>query len=84
MFNNGREVIVELGQDDWGYSLMDYFGDEEEELGILIEDWLPKTLLKVDSIQIILILNIIEQVRIPLFTERNGRQRIGYKELCFQ
>ena len=78
MFNNGREVIVEVRTwDDWGYSLMDYFGDEEEELGILIEDWLAENTVegRFNTADYTDTSMLFEQVRIPLFTERNGRQR---------
>jgi hypothetical protein len=78
MFTNGREVIVEVRTwDDWGYSLMDYFGEEEEELGILIEDWLADNTVegRFNTADYTDTSMLFEQVRIPLFTERNGRQR---------
>lgn len=78
MFANGREVIVEIRTwDDWGYSLMDYFGEEDEELGILIEDWLAENTVegRFNTSDYTDTAMLFEQVRIPLFTERNGRQR---------
>ena len=78
MFANGREVIVEIRTwDDWGYSLMDCFGEEDEELGILIEDWLADNTVqgRFSTADYTDTSMLFEQVRIPLFTERNGRQR---------
>ena len=78
MFENGREVIVEIRTwDDWGSSLYDYFGEQDEELGVLIEDWLIENTVKsrfskADYTETFM---KFEQVRIPLFTERNGNPR---------
>jgi len=78
MFENGRKVSVDIRTwDDWGYSLMDYFGDEEEELGIIIEDWLAENTVqgRFNTADYTDTAMKFESVRIPLFTERKGRQR---------
>lgn len=78
MFENGRKVAVDVRTwDDWGYSLMDYFGDEEEELGIIIEDWLAENTVqgRFNTADYTDTAMKFETVRIPLFTERKGRQR---------
>ena len=78
MFENGRKVSVDVRTwDDWGYSLMDYFGDEEEELGIIIEDWLAENTVqgRFNTADYTDTAMKFESVRIPLFTERKGRQR---------
>ena len=78
MFENGREVSISIRKwDDWEYDLESYFGDDEEELGLLIEDWIFENTVEgrfSTSDYTENMLNL-EQVRIPLFTERNGRQR---------
>ena len=78
MFENGRKVSVDVRTwDDWGYSLMDYFGDEEEELGVIIEDWLAENTVegRFNTTDYTDTAMKFESVRIPLFTERKGRQR---------
>jgi hypothetical protein len=77
MFENGREVVIRIKTwDTWDYDLeTEEFGDEE--LGILIEDWISDNTLKgrfstADATETMM---VFEQVRIPLFYERNGQQR---------
>lgn len=78
MFENGREVTIRIKRwDDWPYDLESEFGSSGDELGILIEDWIADHTVKgrfstVDATENMLVL---DQVRIPLYTERNGRQR---------
>ena len=78
MFDNGREVTIRIKRwDDWEYDLESYFGSDEEELGLLIEDWLADNSVQgrfstTDATENIM---FFEQVRIPLYYERNGRQR---------
>ena len=78
MFTNGREVIVEiLTTDALGYDLYEYMGEEEEELGIQIEDWMTDNTVEgryntVDATETRM---LFEQVRIPLFYERRGKPR---------
>lgn len=77
LFENGREVSIRIKRwDDWEYDLESYFGSDEEELGILIEDWFADNTVSgrfstTDATENMLVL---EQVRIPLFYDRNGRQ----------
>ena len=78
MFENGREVSISIRKwDDWEYDLESYFGDDEEELGLLIEDWIFENTVEGRFSTSDYTENMLnfEQVRIPLFTERNGRQR---------
>lgn len=77
MFENGREVVIRIKTwDTWDYDLeTEEFGDEE--LGILIEDWISDNTLKgrfstADATETMM---VFEQVRIPLFYERNDQQR---------
>ena len=77
MFENGREVILRvMTWDTWDYDLeTDEFGDDE--LGFLIEDWVADNTVKnrfstATSTENMM---LFEQVRIPLFYERNDQQR---------
>lgn len=77
LFENGREVSIRIKRwDDWEHDLESYFGTDDEELGILIEDWFAENTVSgrfstTDATENMLVL---EQVRIPLFYDRNGRQ----------
>ena len=77
LFKNGREVSLRIKKwDDWEYDLESYFGADEEELGVLIEDWLVDNTVSgrfstTDATENMM---IFEQVRIPLYYERRGRQ----------
>jgi hypothetical protein len=77
MFEKGREVILRIMTwDTWDYDLeTDEFGDDE--LSYLIEDWVAENTVngafnistQTENMM------LIEQVRIPLYYERNGQQR---------
>jgi hypothetical protein len=77
MFANGREVIIRIRTwDDWEYDLESEFGPEMEELGFIIEDWLFENTVQgrfntTDATESMM---LFEQVRIPMYFERNGRQ----------
>ncbi len=77
MFANGREVVLRIMTwNTWEYDLeSDEFGDDE--LGLLIEDWVGSNTVKNRFSTTTATENMIlfEQVRIPLFYERNGQQR---------
>lgn len=78
MFKNGREVKISLRRwSDWEYDMESYFGDNDEEIGLLIEDWIFENTVNGKFSTADYTENMInfEQVRIPLFTERNGRKR---------
>jgi hypothetical protein len=78
MFTLGREVTIRIKRwEDWGDDLESLFGSSEEELGLLIEDWFADNSVKGRFSTTTATENILvfEQVRIPLFYERNGRQR---------
>lgn len=78
LFTNGREVVIKVQKwDDWEHDLESYFGPDEEELGILIEDWMADNTKEgrfntTDATENMM---LFEQVRIPMFYERNGRER---------
>lgn len=78
LFANGREASVRIKRwDDWEFDLESYFGKDDEELGIIIEDWLADNTVKgrfstTDATENMM---VFEQVRIPLYYDRNGRQR---------
>jgi len=78
LFANGREVIVRVKKwDDWYEDLETEYGDDEEELGILIEDWMANNTVQgrfstTDATENMM---LFEQVRIPLYYERSGKQR---------
>ena len=78
LFANGREVTIRVQKwDDWEYDLESTFGDEDEEIGVLIEDWLSDNTVEgrfstTDASENEM---LFEQVRMPLFYERKGKQR---------
>lgn len=78
LFENGREVTIRIKRwDDWDNDLESEFGPEGDELGLIIEDWLADNSVQgrfstTDATENMM---LFEQVRIPLYYERNGRQR---------
>ena len=78
LFANGREVIIHIKKwSDWEDDLESEFGPEDEELGIIIEDWMADYTVNgrfstTDAIENMM---LFEQVRIPLYYEKNGKQR---------
>lgn len=78
LFENGREVTVRAKVwDDWGEDFYSYFGGNDDELGIIIEDYMADNTVEgrfstTDATDFTM---VFEQVRIPLYYERNGRQR---------
>lgn len=78
LFKNGREVTIKVQKwDDWENDLESTFGPDDEELGILIEDWLADNTVQgrystSDATENMM---LFEQVRIPMFYERKGKQR---------
>lgn len=77
MFANGREIVLRIMTwDTWDYDLeTDEFGDDE--LGILIEDWIGSNTVnnRFSTTTATANMMLFEQVRIPLYYERNGEQR---------
>jgi hypothetical protein len=77
MFANGREIVLRIMTwNTWEHDLeTDAFGDDE--LGILIEDWVGSNTVNNRFSTTTATENMIlfEQVRIPLYYERNGQQR---------
>ena len=78
MFTNGREVIVRIKKwDDWENDLETEYGDDDEELSTIIEDWMPDNTVNnrystTDATENMM---LFEQVRIPMFYEKKGKQR---------
>lgn len=78
ILTNGREVTLRIKVwEDWGEDLETEFGEDEDELGDLIEDWLADNTVNgnfntTDASENMM---FFEQVRIPLYYERNGKQR---------
>lgn len=78
MFENGREVSIRVMRwGDWENDLETEYGSDYTELGFIIEDWMADNSVKgrfttKDATENML---VFEQVRIPLYFERNGRQR---------
>lgn len=78
LFTNGREITIRIKTwEDWDEDLESEFGPDEEELGFLIEDWLAENVVngRFNTTDATESRMLFEQVRIPLFYERNGQQR---------
>jgi hypothetical protein len=77
MFTNGREIALRIMTwDTWDYDLeTDEFGDDE--LGFLLEDWIASNTVnnRFSTTTATENMMLFEQVRIPLYYERNGQQR---------
>ncbi|EAP86002.1 DUF6175 family protein [Croceibacter atlanticus] len=78
LFENGREIKIRIKRwDDWDEDLESSFGPEDEELSFIIEDWIADNTVKgrfstTDATENMM---IFDQVRIPLYFTRNGRER---------
>jgi len=78
LFENGREVTIRIRKwDDWSEDLETEFGSDGDELGFIIEDWVADNTVKgrfstTDATENMM---LFEQVRIPLYYMRNGRER---------
>lgn len=78
MFANGREVNMSINiAPEWGNDFETYYGETQEELALIIEDWIADNAVEgvynmVDQTNSVMKLS---QIRIPMFYERNGRQR---------
>jgi hypothetical protein len=78
LFANGREVIIRIKKwDDWEENLETEFGPNNEELGIIIEDWMAEYTVnsRFNTTDATENMMLFEQVRIPLYYEKNGKQR---------
>ena len=75
MFANGREITLRVRiWNSWGYDLeSEDFGDGDKELGVIIEDWVSDNTVKNRFSTSTATENVMvfEQVRIPLYDERN-------------
>ncbi len=78
LFANGREVIIRIKKwDDWENDLETEYGDDDDELSTIIEDWMGDNTVNgrystTDATENMM---LFEQVRIPLYYERKGKQR---------
>jgi len=78
LFENGREVTLRIRRwADWENDLETEYGEDGDELGILIEDWIAENAVNgrfstTDATENMM---LFEQVRIPLYYDRNGRQQ---------
>jgi len=73
MFTNGREIIVRIQTwDDFDGDLETGYGDDDEELGIIIEDWLADNTVqgRFSTTDMTESMALFEQVRIPLMNEK--------------
>ncbi|MFD2550647.1 DUF6175 family protein [Bizionia sediminis] len=73
MFENGREIIVRIQTwDDWDGDLETEYGNDGEELGFIIEDWLDQNTVKgrYNTTDITENMALFEQVRMPLFNDK--------------
>ena len=78
MFANGREVIVRIKKwDDWDGDLESEYGPDDDELSLIIEDWMAENTVngRFNTTDATENMMLFEQVRIPLYYERNGKQR---------
>ena len=74
LFENGREIKLMIKVwDTFEGDLEEYYGDDDEELGVLIEDWLYEHAVNGRYSTTVFTENqmVIEQLRIPLFDERD-------------
>jgi hypothetical protein len=78
LFTNGREVIVRVKKwDDWDEDLETEYGDDDEELGDIIDEWMADNTVNgrfstTDATENMM---LFEQVRMPLYYEKKGKQR---------
>jgi len=78
LFANGREVIVRIKKwDDWDEDLETEYGEDDDELGDIIDDWMADNTVNgrystTDATENMM---LFEQVRMPLYYERKGKQR---------
>ncbi|WP_417290082.1 DUF6175 family protein [Corallibacter sp.] len=73
MFENGREIIVRIQTwDDWDGDLETEYGNDGEELGYIIEDWLDVNTVKgrYNTTDMTESMALFEQVRMPLFNDK--------------
>src|SRR5690554_3982 len=73
MFENGREIVVRIQTwDDWDGDLETEYGNDNEELGFIIENWLDDNAVKgrFSTTDMTETMALFEQVRMPLFNEK--------------
>ena len=78
LFANGREVIIRIKKwDDWDEDLETEYGDDDTELSEIIEDWMADNTVngRFNTTDATENMMLFEQVRIPLYYEKNGKQR---------
>jgi len=75
---NGREVMIRIKKwDDWESDLETEYGPDSDELSVIIEDWLADNTVngRYNTTDATENMMNFEQVRIPLYYERKGKQR---------
>ncbi len=80
LFENGREVIMRIKVwDDWFEDLESEFGDDEEELAFIIEDWVDENVMASGAYNVTTAtenIMLFEQMRIPLtYVDAKGREK---------
>ncbi|WP_264788471.1 DUF6175 family protein [Aureispira anguillae] len=78
LFANGREVIVRVKVwDDWDEDLETEYGEDDEELADIIDSWMADNTVngKFNTTDVTETMLLFEQVRMPLFYEKKGKQR---------
>lgn len=73
MFENGREVVLQIRRwGDWEEDLESEFGPNQDELGVIIEDWLAENTVqgRFNTTDITENMANFEQVRIPIYDDR--------------
>jgi len=73
MFANGREIIVRVQKwDDWDGDLESEYGDDDDELGEIIENWIEDNTVegRFSTADMTENMALFEQVRIPMFNEK--------------
>jgi len=78
LFTNGREVVILVRKwDDWEDDLEVEYGPNGDELADIIEDWMADNTVegRFSTTDVTENMMLFEQVRIPLYYERNGKQR---------
>ena len=77
MFANGREIIVRIKTwDGFDGDLESEYGDDDEELGVIIEDWLADNTVKgrFSTTDMTESMALFEQVRIAMLDEKGRAQ----------
>lgn len=78
MFEKGREVKITIQTwDSWEDNLNTFYGKNDDELSLLIEDWMFENVVdgRFNTTIATSTKMVFDPLRMPLYYERNGRQR---------